>query len=206
VSVAQFLQALAAFELGDYAAAREQAIAAREAAATGCDPIEHGGPLMILANLALIEGDLLRAQELYDESIVVHRQGGDKWGLSILLSIAAGLLVVREDPVQSHAYALEAMTVAGELGDPRGLAWSLEVFAALRAASGDGGGAARLWGASEALLARVGGTFAPTIGDLRPRYIESVRGSLGEVGFEDLRAIGRDLSWTGATALATQPA
>ncbi|MEP6917514.1 MAG: hypothetical protein ABJC89_17820 [Acidobacteriota bacterium] len=87
VSFALFLQALTAFELGDYQRALARAIEAREAADESGDQVQHGGPLMILANVALFEGDHGRAQQLYDESIEVHRRAGDKWGLSILLSI-----------------------------------------------------------------------------------------------------------------------
>ena len=71
------------------------------------------------------------------------------------------------------------MSLCQELEDPRGIAWSLDVFAGLLAAGGHADGAARLWGASDGLLASVGGSLVPTIGWIRDRYFEPVKASLG---------------------------
>ena len=65
---------------------------------------------------------------------------------------------------RARAQASEAMSLCEALEDPRGLAWSLEVFAGLLAASGDAEAAVRLWGVSDGLLERVGGSLVPTIG------------------------------------------
>lgn len=157
---------------------------------------------MILANVALVEGDHDRAQQLYDESIEVHRRAGDKWGLSILLSIAGGLRIVRNDFAQTRAQATEAMSLCEELEDPRGLAWSLEVCAGLLAAAGDVDGAVRLWGASDGLLQAVGGKLVPTIGWIRDRYIELAKLSIGDARFAILGAEGRAMPTAQAIALA----
>jgi non-specific serine/threonine protein kinase len=136
----------------------------------------------------------------------VLRRAGEPWGLSIVLLSAAGLRVVREDYVQARVQASEALSLCQELDDPRGLAWSLEVFAGLLAAGGLASGAARLWGASERLLESVGGSLAPSIGWVRDRYIESVKTSLGGGSFEAARAEGRAMPPVQAIALARQQA
>ena len=169
-------------------------------------PSQHGGPLLVLANIAVVGGDHDRAQQLYDESIDVHRRAGDTWGLGILLSVAAGLRIVREDFDQARAQASEAMSLCQELEDPRGIAWSLDVFAGLLAAGGHADGAARLWGASDGLLESVGGSLVPTIGWIRDRYIEPVKTSLGGGSFETARAEGRAMPPVHAIALARQQA
>ena len=120
------------------------------------EDVQHGGPLLILANIAVSNGDHDRAQQLYDESIEVHRRAGEAWGLGILLSAAAGLRIVRQDFDQARAQASEAMSLCQELEDPRGMAWSLDVFAGLLAAGGHADGAARLWGASDATAGKRG--------------------------------------------------
>ena len=79
------------------------------------------------------------------------------------LSAAASLRIVRDDFDQARAQASEALSLCQDLEDPRGIAWSLEVFAALLAAGGLADGAARLWGASDGLLESVGGSLPPTI-------------------------------------------
>ena len=206
VSFALFLQGLAAFELGDHEQAAALAVAARQAAEASGEVVQHGGPLLILANIAVRDGDHARAQQLYDESIEVHRRDGDVWGLGILLSAAAGLRILRQDFDQARAHASEAMSLCQELDDPRGIAWSLDVFAGLFAAEGHADGAARLWGASDALLDSVGGSLVPTIGWIRDRYFEPVKASLGGIAFERARAEGRVMPTVDAIGLARQQA
>ena len=204
VSFALFLQGTAAFERGDH----EQAeVRSREAldAAGDSDEVLQGPPLLVLANVAVSKGDHDRAQQLYDRSAEVLRRAGETWGLSIVLLLAAGLRVVREDYVQARVQAAEALSLCQELDDPRGLAWSLEVFAGLLAAGGLADGAARLWGASERLLESVGGSLPPSIGWVRDRYIEPVK--LSFVGsFEAARTEGRAMPPVKAIALARQQA
>jgi non-specific serine/threonine protein kinase len=204
VSFALFLQALAAFELGDFQQAHARAMEARDAG--GSDAATQGGPLMILANVALVDADHDRAQQLLDDSIEVHRDAGEKWGLGILLSIAAGLRIVREDFAQARAHASEAMALCEELEDPRGLAWALEVFAGLLAAGGHVDGAARVWGAADGLLESVGGSLVPTIGWIRERYIDPARTSLGDAMFEVVRVEGHGMSPAQAIAFAREQA
>jgi len=204
VPFALFLQGLAAFELGDHEQAAALALEARAAITSSREEVQHGGPLLILANLAVLNGDYERAQQLYDESIAVCRRAGEAWGLSILLSAGAGLCIVRQDFDQSRLQASEAMTLCQELEDPRGIAWSLDVFAGLLAAGGYADSAARLWGASDGLLASVGGSLVPSIGWIRDRYFEPVKASLGGAAFETARAEGRAMPMLHAIELARQ--
>ena len=96
------------------------------------------------------------------------------------------------------------MALCQELDDPRGIAWSLDVFAGLLAAEGHADRAARLWGASDALLQGVGGSLNPTVAWIRDRYVEAVKTSLGPGPFETARAEGRAMSPAQAVALARQ--
>ena len=204
VSFALFMLALTSFELGQCECAAATATAARAAADAGGDPIQHGGPLMILANVALQAGDRDRAQAYYEESIAVHRREGDIWGLCILLSIAAGLHILQRDMDRARAYATEAMTLSEAMGDPRGLAWGLEVCAGLMADEGHAELAAQLWGASDGLMEAVGGALAPTIGWIRDRYVDLVCLALGDAGFARASGAGRAMFAAQALELARQ--
>ena len=201
VAAGRFLQALAAFELGDLDWAHARALASRESAEAHGAVVEHGGPLMILANVQLARGNQEEALRLYEESIDVHRQAGEIWGLSIILSITAGLRIVRDDFVAAGVQGTEALALGRALDDPRGVAWGLEVFAGLLAAEGQGQKAVRLWGVSDALLEASGGTLTATIGWIRDRYLEPTRSTLGEVAFAAGRAEGHRLSVDDAVAL-----
>jgi len=201
VSFALFMQALVALERGDHEEAAARSIEAREAA-NATDEVQHGGPLLVLANIAVSNGEHDRAQQLYDESIGVARRAGETWGLGILLSAAAALRVIRGDVDQARAQASEALSLCQEIEDARGIAWSLEVFAGLQAARGHADEAARLWGASDGLLESVGGSLVATHTWIRNRHLEAVRTTLGETLFETARAKGRAMPPAQAVALA----
>jgi predicted ATPase/DNA-binding winged helix-turn-helix (wHTH) protein len=203
VCFALFFQSLVAFEYGQHDAAAARALEAR---AVATDELQHGGPLLVLANIALSRGDFESAQQLYDESVDVHRRAGDVWGMSILLAAAAGLRTIRGDFERARADAFEAISICEELDDPRGLAWSLEVFAGLAAAGGDARGAAWLWGASDALLDRVGASLVPTIGWIRDRHLQSTKAALGDAVFASALAEGQAMSAAQAIALAREDA
>jgi len=126
--------------------------------------------------------------------------------LSVSLSVAAILGIVRDDVGQARAQASEALSLSQELEDPHLIALSLEVFAALLAAGGRGDGAARLWAASEEIFERVTGSLPPPIRSIRDRYIEPVKSSLGDAAFEIARAEGRAMPLVQAIALARQQA
>ncbi len=85
------------------------------------------------------------------------------------------------------------MAICEALEDPRGIAWNLEVFAALLAAAGRADGAARLWGASDQLLDSVGAALSTEIRWIRDHYLNDAQVSLGEEAFEAARGVGRSL-------------
>lgn len=204
VSFSLFLQATAAFESGEYEVAEARSQEALDAGAASGESWLRGPPLLVLGHVATAKGAYDRAQLLYEESIAVHRLVGESWGLGIVLSAAAGVRIVRGDFTQARVQASEALSLCQQLEDPRGIAWSLEVFAGLLAAAGLADGAARLWGAAEALLESTGGSLAPSIKWVRDRYIERARMSLGETAFESARIEGCALSSAEAIAFARQ--
>jgi len=204
LAFALFMQGLAALQRGDHEQAMALALEAREAANASGEDVQHGGPLLILGKVAEARGDHERAQQFYDESIDVSRRAGEKWGLGILLSVAAGLRIVRKDFDQARAQASEALSLCQELDDPRGIAWSLDMFASLLAAAGHAERAARLWGAADRLLESVGGSVTPEIRGIRDRYVESAKTSLGVGAFETARTEGRAMPLVHAIALARE--
>jgi predicted ATPase len=194
VSFALFLQGTAAFERGDQQEAEMRSREALEAADASGEAVLRGPPLLVLGHVAASKGDHDRAQSLYDESSEVLRRAGETWGLGIVLAAAASLAIVREDYTEASVKASEALSLCQEFEDPRGIAWSLEVFAGLLAATGLADGAARLWGAAERLLESVGCSLAPSIRWIRERYIERAQASVGETSFDIARNAGRAMS------------
>ena len=205
VCVALFLRGLAALERGDRDEALACALEAREAASAGGGAVEHGGPLFILADSAVSSGDYERAQRLYDESIEVHRQAAESWGLGIQLVAAAAMRLVREEHRQARGQVLEALSLFQELEDSRGIAYSLELLAGVHAAGGDHDTAARLWAAADELLKTMGAVLPPNMRLVRERYIGTVQASLGAVRFGLVRSEGRAMPIAEAITHACRP-
>ena len=201
VSFTLFMQALSAFKRGD----PEEAIARANEAYLACGSseellVQRAGPRLVLASVAVARGEYEVAEPLYEEALAASRRSGESWGLGILLSTSAGLHIVRGRLAQAHDQLSEALSIYQELEDPRGIAWSLDVFAGLLAASGRSEESARSWGAADRLLETVGGALAPEIRWIRERYLESARTALGAQAFDAARAAGRDLSLDDAIA------
>ena len=204
VAFALFGQALFAFETGDLERAASIAEAARAADAASGNATLLGAPLIVLGNLALMAGDQDRALEHFDEAIRGQRQGGNAWGLAIVLSVAAGLRMSREEFAEAHEQAEEVLMLGQELEDPRTIAYGVDLFGSLLAARGHPHDAVRLWGASDGLLERVGGSLVPTIGWIRQRYLEMARESLGHDAFEAAHAADRAMQPDETVRLARQ--
>jgi len=204
MTFALFLQGTAAFESGNNILAEARSREALERADASENAWLRGPPLLILGHVATSRGDLDSAHKLYSESIAVLRDSGDSWGLGIVLAAAASLAIVREDYAQARAQASEALILSQQLEDPRGVAYSLEVFAGLMAAAGLAEGAARLWGAAEERLANVGGSLAPSIRWVRDRSMERARTAAGETFFDMARTEGRAMSSAQAIAFARE--
>ena len=116
---------------------------------------------------------------------------------------ATGLSTIRGNLEQAQAQASEALSLCQELDDARGIAWFLEVFAALLAARGCPEVAARPWvlrtSCSNASAVRRGTPLD------RERHIKSVRPPSATPD-STARAEGRAMSLAQAVALARQPA
>ena len=184
VAFALFMQGTSAFESGDNEQAEARSQEALDAANASGDPWLRAPPLLILGHVAASKGDLERAERLYAESIDVQRRAGETWGLGIVLAASASVAIAREDFTQARLQAFEALSLCEELEDPRGIAWSLEVFADWLAASGRPG--KRLaYGAPQRVDWNTWAGHLPRPSDGSGiRNIERVREAIGDTSFE----------------------
>jgi len=142
---------------------------------------------------------------LVDKSLVIVEIAcGERryWGLSIVLSAAARLSLVRGNYDQACVQASEVFSLSRQLEDPRGVAWSFEIFAGVLAAQGRTEDAARLWGVSDKPLEGVGGALSPEISWIRDQYLGTVELLLGAETFAAACDKGRSMSLDRAVALA----
>ena len=140
------------------------------------------GVSSILSHLGIIplsQGDHALAVRYFEEALEISREIGDR----LVGSIALYNLALEESRVQGdHERAaelyVEGLGLAVEMGDKANAAYCLEGLAGLISERGEPVRAARLFGASEALLEAVGA----------PRYVQAQASALYERAVEALRS------------------
>jgi hypothetical protein len=104
--------------------------------------------------------------------------------------------------VRARAYLLEAAGLRGAIGNPLYVPWCLEGLAAVLAAEGRAADAARLCGAGDALIVRVGGGLPPVDPAGHAATLATVLAGLGDTAFSAAHEVGRALSPEEAIAVA----
>src|SRR5579871_1919807 len=110
----------------------------------------------------------------------------------------------RGDYASAWTYNEESLTIYGETGDRRGLAFSLETFAGLAFKEERLEQAAALWGAAEALREELGSPLSPNATEEYGRDVAEVRQALGEEAFLAAWAKGCAMSLEQAIAYARE--
>ena len=151
-----------------------------------------------LHNLAEVErqrGNYERAKALGMESIALAREIEDQWHLARIVGWV-GLLAVLGGNEHDLAdrYLTEGLALNREIGNWAYVAYCLEGLAYLAGARGQGGRAARLWGAAEALRSTIGAGVPPETQPYYKRSIAAARAKLDETQWEAAFAQGMTMS------------
>lgn len=155
------------------------------------DRLGMGYALNGLGLVAWRRGDLEAAQAQIEESLRLYQEVGDKRYIAMAYKDLGQLAHARGEGANAMELCRKALSLFRELGDRQGQAESL---AALAAAFGPVPQAARLFGAAEALRARLGAPL-PTVE--RPGYegdIVAVRQALGAEAFDSAWREGQTLT------------
>src|SRR5262249_45816271 len=147
------------------------------------------------------QGDYEAARSLYDESLAISRELGNKVSIAISLNNLGKIAREQGDPRAARALHRESLLIRRELGDSGGFPWSLEAFAHL-AAPVDPERAARLWGAAEALRQALGVPLPPNERTGYERHRAATQAALGEEAFASAWAAGRQMSLEEALSYA----
>ena len=147
-----------------------------------------------LAGIAIIRGDQARAGRLFEESLTIHRDLDDAWGVSHCLTNLSFLALEAGDAETARTLLSEALAIERESGHQPRLANALEMSARLAAADENPVLAIRLYARAALMSEHVRGlTFevgwphpTPNLDDLRSR--------VGEEIFEEEWARGRAMS------------
>jgi predicted ATPase/DNA-binding XRE family transcriptional regulator len=114
------------------------------------------GAAAIMAFRAMIplqRADLERAREVAGKALALAREIGAKDGSFVALSTLTAVARAEGEVEETALLSEEGLRLSAEVGDRTNLAYCLEGLAEYAASSGDLARAARLWGASEAILA-----------------------------------------------------
>jgi len=148
--------------------------------------------VLTLGRAELTRGDYEKATAHLQEGFGLARELGDTWSMSLALT-NLGRVALRhgDDNAQAAKLFADALKLAKERGDQRVTAECLQGMGAVTANSGDEAQAARLFGACDALLERIGATPTPIEVELNEQFLPTVKSSLGDERFTTEWVAGR---------------
>jgi predicted ATPase len=158
--------------------------------------------LLSLGRTELTRGDVERALFRLTEGLALAREVKDTWSIGVAAATLAAVRLRENDLEAAHALFCEGLAIARDRGDKRLASECLQGAAFVASARGDHERAARLLGASDALLEAVGARRAPVELVTRDRYEPAVRQALGDDRHGVAVSAGRGLSLEEAVPLA----
>jgi non-specific serine/threonine protein kinase len=154
---------------------------------------------MLLSHLGDVErmrGTHPRAAPLYEESIRLFETLGLPADPSRVHNLAYVALSQRHT-ARAESWFREALDAFERLGDPRGIADCVIGLGCVRAAERRPSEAARLFGAGDAALARLGSTVWPSNRADYHHWLRIVQGALGQQAWHAEYTTGGLLGWEG---------
>jgi predicted ATPase/DNA-binding CsgD family transcriptional regulator len=193
--------AKARFDAGRAAPARAAMERSAEIAAEVGDDVLLGECVMLLGQAAMVEGRIEEADRLLHDSVRVLSRTGDVHREAVALQALARLHLRQARVDDAEAALLRSLTDLREFALARPTVPMLEGLAAVAADRGDHGRAARLVGAADGLLERMGAR-PPSNAPGRAAVAARWRGSLAAAGADAAFAEGRQMELRQAIAFA----
>jgi len=138
-----------------------------------------------LGLIALDEADLPRALVLFEESMGMRRQLGDRRGLALALHNPGSVHMRQCEYEEARSMLRESLVLTQELGDKDALAICLEGIAKLATEQGDHVSAVYFWSAAEQLADQQRTPAREEDRAELQRAVELARGNLGAASVED---------------------
>jgi non-specific serine/threonine protein kinase len=155
-----------------------------------------------IGELARLDGDYDRAGKAYEECLVMCRKHGDRQREAFALANSGFVAQHQGDYEQAESRIKKALGLSRDLRTNYGPAAALASLSGPVVARGDPERAARLLGASDALLRTMGLGLQPQDQREVDRFEAAVRGQLDQAAFEAAWAEGRAMSLEEAVAYA----
>ena len=169
------------------------------------DEWTHAHALNHLGDMARCQGDYARAGELYNQALASFEAQGQRRVLPSLWHNLGYVALHGADYATALSLFRESLSVYQEQSDRRGVAECLAGIAGVFGAMRDWQRAARLYGASEALLKAADTTLWPSNRPDYDRYVAVARSRTDEGNFYAAWVEGRAMSLEAALGLAKEP-
>ena len=162
---------------------------------------EDGGTLppmhFYLGMVLRLEGDYEGARRNFEEALALGRSTGSRVNIYIALFNLAQLALARGDYDDAFRWFAEGIVPSQEIGDSNNIAYILEGLGMVAGARGEAGRAARLLGASGALITAIGlrgHPFYQFDRALHERINAGVRSTMGAEAYETALEEGRSMT------------
>jgi tetratricopeptide (TPR) repeat protein len=96
-----------------------------------------GSGLHNLGNVAMAQGDIASARPLFEESLAISRELGNRMGISLSLADLARVAFEKGDYPDAGALFEESLAISRELGNRLGIAHSLDNLGVVAVEQGD---------------------------------------------------------------------
>jgi predicted ATPase/class 3 adenylate cyclase len=161
--------------------------------------------LNILGELARAAGEYDRAQEFYEECMTVSRKSGEIIRQVMMQVNLAHVANHLGESDRARGLALEVIRQWVDIGRKQGVSDGLAILAGSLGKLGEPEKAARLLGASSAILTEMGIDYLPSDQNESAEYLAEVRALLDEAAFEAAWAEGQAMTLDEAVAYALAP-
>lgn len=155
-----------------------------------------------LGRAAQSQGDYATARVLHEESLAIRRELGDKSGIAYALSDLGLVAIEQADYGAAGFLYAQSLAIRQDVGDKWGMAACLTGLAGVAEAREQSEHAARLLGATEALLEAIGGRLDALERVVSARTVAAVQTALGETACAAAWAEGRAMTLEDAVACA----
>jgi hypothetical protein len=157
--------------------------------------------LWLQAIVARLEGDNAGARALAERSLRLHREVGDRFGVTDALHVLGRIAIADGDLATARSSFLEAVGYDKEVENRTGMGIALDNLAQLESVQGKHIRAVKLSGASEVAKDAAGGHAPPPFIDL-PDPRDAAREVLGEAAVRAAWEEGKAMTLEQAVALA----
>src|SRR5262249_4998789 len=141
---------------------------------------------------------------LYEESLTIKRELGDRWGIAMTLGNLGFVASEQGEYGVAQGLIKEGMTIFKELGDRQGVVGLLESMAVVMQALAKSQTAVCLWGAADTIRECMGARRPPNEQKRYDGQVAQARTALGDVAFAAAWEEGRTMSWEQAVAFSLE--